>query len=137
MGLIHLDAGVLIGLLDDENAHHRSAREVVTQALGRGDRIEMAASTLAETLVAPARLGADAISVVHDACARLPIGVVPLDVGIATEAARVRARHRALRLPDALVIATAAAAGADSLVTTDRRWPDAGSLDLSAEIRLV
>ena len=85
MGLIHLDAGVVIGLLDAE---------------------AMAASAFAECLVAPSRRGERAVSVVEDLVKRLPIDIVELDAGTARIAAALRAQHRKLRLPDALVIAT-------------------------------
>ncbi|HVF14054.1 MAG TPA: PIN domain-containing protein [Acidimicrobiales bacterium] len=137
MALIHLDSGVLIGFLDGHDAHHPTARRSIAEALDRGDRLAMAASAWAECLVAPARLGDDAVVVVHDLRRRLPIDIVSVDVDIATAAARVRARHRSLRLPDALVIATAEVAGADDLVTTDRRWPTASALRLSATLRTL
>lgn len=137
MALIHLDAGVLIGFLDADDAHHATARTAIAEAVERADRLAMAASALAECLVGPARRGDDAVDVVHDLRQRLPIEVVQLDVDIATRAARLRARHRRLRLPDALIIATASAAGADHLVTTDRGWPTAKALHLAAEIRVL
>ncbi|MGE3684891.1 MAG: PIN domain-containing protein [Acidimicrobiia bacterium] len=68
---------------------------------------------------------------------RLTIAIVPLDVEIASTAARLRAAHRSLRLPDALVIATAVDASADQLVTTDRRWPTAKALELRATLRHI
>lgn len=137
MALIHLDAGVLIGFLDADDAHHRAAREEIAGAIDRADRLAMAASAFAECLVAPARRGDDAVALVHDLRQRLPIEIIPLDVEIATAAARLRARHRSLRLPDALVIATSVVAGADLLVTTDGRWPRARALQLSATIRTL
>ena len=137
MALIHLDAGVLIGFLDAEDVHHRAARSAIADAIDRADRLEMAASALAECLVGPARRGDDAVDLVHDLRQRLPIAIVPLDVDIATAAARVGARHRSLRLPDALVIATAEVGGADHLVTTDRRWPSARALELAATLRTL
>jgi predicted nucleic acid-binding protein len=135
VALIHLDAGVLIGFLDADDAHHRTAREVISEALGGADRLAMAASALAECLVGPARRGENAIRLIHDLVQRLPVEIIPLDVDIATAAARLRARHRSLRLPDALVIATAAEHGADRLITTDRQWPTANSLRLSAKLK--
>ena len=137
MALIHLDAGVLIGFLDAEDVHHRSARSAIAEAVDRADNLEMAASALAECLVGPARRGDEAVDLVRDLRKRLPIAIVPLDVDIATAAARLRARHRSLRLPDALVIATAAVGGADQLVTTDRRWPHAKALGLAATLRTL
>jgi len=48
------------------------------------------------------------------------IAVVPLTAPIAERAAGLRAQHDALRLPDALVLATAQAHGG-SLITYDQR----------------
>jgi predicted nucleic acid-binding protein len=134
VGLTHLDAGVLIGFLDGDDAHHGSARAFLDEAVRDGDRLAMAASAVAECLVGPARRGSEAVQVVLDLFDRLPIVVVPLRVEIAVTAAELRARHRPFRLPDALVIATAVAEGADRLVTTDRRWPSARRLGLPATV---
>lgn len=128
MGLTHVDAGVLIGFLDRDDVHHDTARRALSDARSRRDRLAMAASAVAECLVGPARRGDAALTVVRDLLARLPIDVVPLDEDIAVAAARLRARHHALKLPDALVIATAVTHDADRLITTDRGWPSARSL---------
>jgi len=57
----------------------------------------------------------------------LPVRVEPATREVAAEAAALRAVHgRALRLPDALVLATARVAGADVVITTDAGWPEAG-----------
>lgn len=137
MGLIHLDAGVLIGFLDADDVHHGAARQTLADALHAGDRLGMAASAFAESLVGPARRGDAAIATVRRLVDRLPIEIVALDVSIAMTAARFRARHRSLRLPDALVIATASEAAADLLVTTDRGWPSARVLGLPAAWRRI
>jgi predicted nucleic acid-binding protein len=137
VGLIHVDAGVVIGFLDADDAHHDAARTCLADAIEAGDQIAMAASALAECLVGPARRGEDAIGVVLELTDRLPITVVALDVGIATVAARLRAAHRSLRLPDALVIATAIDGAADLLITTDRKWPTAKALGLAATIKRI
>jgi predicted nucleic acid-binding protein len=137
VALIHFDAGVLIGLLDADDAYHPAARAAIEEALHRGDRLAMAASALAESLVAPSRVGEEAVALVHDLRQRLPIEIVPVDVDIATAAARLRARHRRLRLPDVFVIATASVAAADHLVTTDHRWPAADVLDLPGTVRVL
>lgn len=123
MALIHLDAGVVIGFLDGNDAHHRSAHQVFTELHREADGIEMAASALAECLVGPARHDSEAIVTVLHSLDRLGVRIVNLDSAIAAEAARLRAAHRQIRLPDALVIATARLRNADRLVTTDRGWP--------------
>jgi predicted nucleic acid-binding protein len=128
MGLIHLDAGVVIGLLDTTDAHHESATDALAGAIRSGDRMAMAASAFAECLVGPSRHGRSAVDTVNELFARLPIEVVDLSADIARFAASIRAKHTSVRLPDALVIATAAHAEADRLITTDRRWPTARKL---------
>lgn len=134
MGLIHLDAGVVIGLLDATDAHHESATRTLTELLRSGDRLAMAASAFAECLGGPSRRGQRAVDTVDDLFVRLPIDIVPLDADIARMAARLRAKHTSVRLPDAIVIASAAHAEADRLVTTDRRWPTARKLGLTTVI---
>lgn len=135
MGLIHLDAGVVIGFLDGDDAHHHAARARLGDALKDGDRLAMASSAFAECLVGPARRGDTAIRIVQELFERLPISVVALEPETAIVAARLRAAHRTLRLPDALVIATAVRDSADELVTTDRKWPTARALKLKTTIK--
>ena len=71
------------------------------------------------------------------------MGLTVLDAGVvigfldATDAAALRAKHGSLKLPDALVIATARMLGADLLVTTDRKWPTPQRLQLGAKIRTL
>lgn len=137
MGLTHLDAGVIIGFLDADDSHHGTARAALSDALDHGDQLFMAASALAECLVGPARRSQQAIELVRTVIDRLPVSVVDLDTEIATRAAILRARHRTLKLPDALVIATATTSGADQLVTTDRKWPTAKAMKLTVVIEQI
>ena len=137
MGLIHLDAGVVIGLLDATDVHHESAIRALAEAVRSGDRLAMSASAFAECLVGPSRRGQRAVETVDELFVRLPIEIVNLDAGIARMAAGIRAKHTSVRLPDALVIATAAHAPADRLITTDRRWPTALKLGLFTTITIL
>jgi predicted nucleic acid-binding protein len=135
VGLIHLDAGVVIGFLNADDVHHDAARATLESAVAAGDVLAMAASALSECLVGPARRGRRAVATVRTLIDRLPIIVVPLDVTMAVSAASLRAAHRALRLPDALVIATAEESAADQLVTTDRDWPSARALNVKVRLK--
>lgn len=137
MGLIHLDAGVVIGFLDADDAHHQSSAQALAAALRSGDRLAMAVSAFAECLVGPSRRGERAVATVSDLFAHLPIDIVDLDADTARRAAALRAKHAALRLPDALVIATAAQRSADHLITTDRRWPTARKLGLTTRVTVL
>ncbi len=132
MGLTVLDAGIVIAVLDADDVHHDGARRAVAETAAAGDELVLPASALAETLVHPARRGPDAVARVEDFLAAMPIHVYPLSRDVAREAALVRARHPRLKLPDALVIASATALDADRLVTTDRRWPRRSELGLRA-----
>jgi predicted nucleic acid-binding protein len=137
MGLTHLDAGVIIAFLDGGDSHHHAAATALSNALQSAERLSIAASALAECLVGPARRGPREVELVRAVIDRLPASVVHLDEEIATRAASVRARHRSLKLPDALVIATAESSGADTLITTDRKWPSAKAMKLTVSIEQI
>lgn len=137
MELTVLDAGVLIGFLDRNDLHHVGANRALRDALDRGDRLVLPASAYAETLVGPSRRGADAVATVRRLLERLPIDVAALEQDIAATAAALRARLPSLKLPGALVIATASHLDADTLITTDRRWPPRGRLGLRATITKI
>jgi predicted nucleic acid-binding protein len=127
VALTILDAGVVIGVLDASDPHHAAARAAVGAAIERGDALAVPASAYAECLVAPARRGKDAVRAVNAFLADLPADVEPITRQLAARAAELRARHGPrLRLPDALVLATALHLRADRVITTDRGWPPAG-----------
>ena len=131
MGLTVLDAGVVIAILDASDAHHAAAVQAVTRSRERGDTLVLPASAYAECLVPPYRRGPEAVAVVDSFVDALPARVEPASRAIAGTAAELRARHAGqLRLPDALVVATALVVGADRLLTTDAGWP---ALPLSVE----
>jgi len=134
MGLTVLDAGVIIGFLDANDGHHAAAHAALSDARSRNDRLAIPASAFAEILVGPSRKGAAAVAAVRDLVDRVPIEVEPLDADVAIAAAALRARHRSLKLPDALVIATASHLDADHLITTDRMWPSRSKLKLRITI---
>ena len=122
MGTVVLDASVVLALFDPEDALHSSASTAVRCRRDAGDEFILPASVLAEVLVGAAKRG-DRELASRRALAIAAFGPPrPLDEEVAVAAARRRARHRSLRLPDALVIATADVAGADAVLTGDKRW---------------
>ena len=137
MGLTHLDAGVIIAFLDGADAHHNAARSALSTSLDNAERLAIAASPLAGSLVGPAPHSTKAVELLRTVIDRLPVSVVHLDEEIATQAAMLRARHRSLKLPDALVIATAEHSSADRLITTDRKWPTAKAMKLTVSIEQI
>jgi predicted nucleic acid-binding protein len=134
MALSVVDAGVLIGFLDGNDAHHPAADAWLREAVDRSDRLTTPSSVLAEVLVGPSRRGVAAVSTVCELLDRVPIDVIGIGRDIAITAAALRAKHRSLRLPDALVVATGIELDADTVVTTDRRWPTRSKLGLRAGI---
>jgi predicted nucleic acid-binding protein len=135
MGLTVLDAGVLIGFLDKGDLHHDAAVREFESARHRGDEIVMPASALAESMVAPARRGEPALDSLREFIERLPVGVAQLDAEVAIIAAQIRALHGPrLKLPDALVVATAINLEAEVLVTSDRGWPSNATLGFYGSI---
>lgn len=127
MALTVLDAGVVIAVVEQSDLHHDAAHRAVGAALDAGQRLVLPAAAYAEVLVKPSRAGGDAVSIIDEFIDALPAAVEPITRPIAAEAARLRAMHgRALRLPDALVIATARSIGASQILTTDAGWPAVG-----------
>jgi predicted nucleic acid-binding protein len=118
VGALILDASVLIGLLDTADAHHARAVKDAEAADGEGLQLLAPASAHSEALVAFARKGRT-----REACeamAAMGIKVTPLTATIAERAAELRARHERLRLPDAMVLASARELGA-GLLSYDHR----------------
>jgi predicted nucleic acid-binding protein len=124
VGLTHLDSGVVIGFLNSQDPHHRSAVDVMSEAINLGDQVAMSSVAYAECLVGSLRSG-EAHREFLRFILRFPVEVVDIDEEIAFEAARLRSEHQSLRMPDAMVIAAAISGGASRLVTTDGGWPKA------------
>ncbi|WP_249011498.1 PIN domain-containing protein [Conexibacter sp. DBS9H8] len=100
-----LDADVLIGALDANDAHHIHVRELLTGWRENRDQCVVSVVNLTEVLIAPsadvARLAA-----AREAIAALGIAVHQPNEAIGVEAARLRRRYP-ISLPDAYCLATA------------------------------
>lgn len=118
--LIVLDASVVIAALATDDAHHDAAVAALGDA--SDDELVLAATTRAEILVGPSRVGGDALAAARDFVEGCEI--VPIDSAVADEAAALKARHRALSLPDAIALVVAGIISADVVWTFDRRWRD-------------
>jgi predicted nucleic acid-binding protein len=118
VALIVLDASVVIAHLDPDDALHVAATSGLVEHAG--DDLRLPASAYAESLIDPARRGR--LDEARDALGALQLRIVPIDGPLAERAATLRAHERALRLPDAFVIACGQLLGADAILTADRRW---------------
>ena len=128
MALIIIDASVVIALLDPADALHATARREFDQVAG--EELALPASALAETLVAPARAGK--LEEARQRIQALELLIADVDEDVALEAARWRGRHGRLRVPDALVLATAEVLNASLLLTGDANWKD-----ISSRVRVI
>ncbi|MBC8363952.1 MAG: PIN domain-containing protein [Actinobacteria bacterium] len=138
MGLTVLDASVVIGWLDEDDGHHGVATDALDQAWDRGERFALPVTALAECLVGPSRKGPSAVERVRSLIAAAPVTSIPISEDIAVESAALRAQFgNRLRLPDALVVATAIVLDADRLLTTDRRWPHGAALGFEGELEVL
>jgi predicted nucleic acid-binding protein len=116
--LIVLDASVAIAALAADDAHHRPAATALAAATD--DELVLAATTRAEILVGPTRIGGSAHAAARsfvEGCA-----TVPVTAAIADDAASLRAGHRTLSLPDAIALVVADLIEADAVWTFDQRW---------------
>lgn len=118
MAPVALDADVLIAFLDPGDAQHERAVEEIRAKMAAGERLLIGASVYAEVMVRPLERGSG--QKVDEFLAAAKVTVVDLDQALARRAAQLRAQHRALRLGDALSLATALSSGAE-LLSFDRR----------------
>ena len=120
MALVVLDASVVIAFLDLDDALHDAAVEALTAH--QHDELVIPLSVYAEILVAPYRRDAEAVAEVEAFLADLAIRVWAMTAGTARAAAQLRSKSRSLRLPDALVLATADELEGDRVLTGDESW---------------
>jgi len=116
--LIVLDASVAIAALVADDPHHYAASTALA-ALTDTDLV-IAATSRAEILVEPSQAGAVALTAARgfvDGCE-----TVPVTAPIADQAAALKARQRALSLPDAIALVVGRLIDADAVWTFDRRW---------------
>jgi predicted nucleic acid-binding protein len=100
-----LDADVLIGALDGNDAHHSRARELFTRWRRDQDAFAVSVVSLTEVLIAPSA-DIERLAAAREAIAALGVTVHQPNEAIGVEAARLRKRHP-ISLPDAYCLATA------------------------------
>jgi predicted nucleic acid-binding protein len=129
-----LDSGVVVGFLDRSDALHE-ATDAAIRDLVREQRLLASAVTYAEVLTG-ARLGHHDESQVAGFFGSLISAVLPVDVAAADRAADLRARFKSLRMPDALILATAdTEPEVEAIVTGDRQLAKVSGL--SCDIQLL
>ncbi|MFI5266032.1 MAG: type II toxin-antitoxin system VapC family toxin [Chloroflexota bacterium] len=124
MGLTVFDAGPVLALLEREDSFHLKSAERYEELRYAGEVLLLPAPAFAEVMVKPWLSGPVAVEEVERGLQVLRFAIYPADTDVARAAARLRAQHGSrMRLPDALVVATALVRHADRVITTDGRWP--------------
>ncbi len=111
-----LDSDAVIGFLDRGDALHASAEAAVRKFIPE-QRLVVSVVTYAEVLTG-ARLGHHDEDRVRGFFDELISGLLPVDLEVADKAAEFRSQRKALRMPDALILATAEINGEVDLIVT-------------------
>jgi predicted nucleic acid-binding protein len=128
-----LDSDVVVGFLDRQDALHE-ASDAAVRELVRGQRLLASVVTYAEVLTG-ARLGHHNEEEVAGFFADLLSAVLPVDVAVADKAADLRSRSKPLRMPDALILATAETdPDVDLIVTGDQQLPKVSGLGVKVRL---
>jgi predicted nucleic acid-binding protein len=130
VALVVLDASVVIAFLDPDDVLHDAAVEALTEH--QHAELLITLSVYAEILVAPYRRGAEAVAEVEAFLGDFAVRIEGMTPAIARAAAKLRSESKSLRLPDALVLATADELGADRVLTGDESWAP-----VSGRVRLI
>jgi predicted nucleic acid-binding protein len=129
-----LDSDAVVGFLDRGDALHAAADKAI-RGLVREQRLLVSVVTYAEVLTG-ARIGHHDEDQVRGFFAGLVSEVLPIDVAVADKAAELRSRLKSLRMPDALILATAEISpDVDLIVTGDERASRVPGL--ACEVRLL
>lgn len=129
-----LDSDAVVGFLDRSDALHDVADKAI-RALAGDQQLLVSTVTYAEVLTG-ARLGRHDLDQVRGFFFELTSGILSVDVEIAEKAAELRARSKSLRMPDALILATADIAPEVELVLTGDKQLERVS-GLSCRVRIL
>ena len=111
-----LDSDAVVGFLDGKDALHDAADAAIRDLVHK-QRLLVSVVTYAEVLTG-ARLGHHDEGQVRGFFAHLVSEVLPVDTTVADEAAELRSRLKSLRMPDALILATAETSQEVDLIVT-------------------
>lgn len=123
-----LDSDAVIGFLDRSDPHHYAA-DAAIRSIPPNVRLVVSVITFAEVLT-EAKLGHRGEAAISGFFAEIISEIVPVGPETADRAATLRANNETLRLPDALIAATADLhPDVDTLLTGDRNLARLNQLD--------
>ncbi len=131
--MILLDSTVIVGFLDADDALHAAAVAKLRQIVGRQPLL-VSVISYAEVMtgVALGHHPRDRVDGFFDAFVN---ELVPVDRSVAARAATLRGARRSLRMPDALILATADLhEEIDTAICADGDWPKVRGLHCAVEI---
>jgi predicted nucleic acid-binding protein len=120
VAVVLLDSVSIVAFLDGSNVFHTVADNAVSHA-ARSGRLLASVVSFAELLTG-VELGHHDEGVVRGFFAQLIDEVLPVDTDVAERAAALRGQRKSLRMPDALILATADL-HAQRVITADHQWP--------------
>jgi predicted nucleic acid-binding protein len=103
---VALDTNAVIGFLDRGDSFHKAVDRRIRELLGQGENLYASVITYAEVLTG-AKLGHHSEEVVRGFFGNLITLVMPVELSVADRAAELRAARKALKMPDALILAGA------------------------------
>jgi predicted nucleic acid-binding protein len=128
-----LDSDAVVGFLDRNDALHDAADAAIRDLIGK-ERLLVSVVTYAEVLTG-ARLGHHDEHQVKGFFSDLISDVLPVDVEVADIAADLRSRRKSLRMPDAMILATAEIQPeVDLIVTGDLRMTKLAGLNCKVKL---
>ena len=119
--VVLLDSVAIAGFLDRDDSFHVAADARIRELAGR-DRLIASVISYAELLTG-AGLGRHDVASVRGFFADLIDEICDVDRDVAERAAALRTAKPSLKMPDALILATADLHDSDLVVTADHRWP--------------
>jgi predicted nucleic acid-binding protein len=120
VGVVLLDSGAIVGFLDQSDPFHAAADRRVGE-LAATETLIASAVTYGELLVG-AELGHHDERLIRGFFDELLSDVAGIDRDVAEVAARLRGANPSLKMPDALILATAETYPADLVLCTDKSW---------------
>lgn len=133
MGLILLDSTIVVGFLDADDALHEIAVTRLREIVGSHP---LAASVISYAeLMTGVSLGHHSHERVDRFFDALVKDLLPVDRKVAARAATLRGKRISLRMPDALILATADLhEGIDTIICADDDWPKVKGLSCKVEL---
>ncbi|MBI3979289.1 MAG: PIN domain-containing protein [Chloroflexi bacterium] len=121
---ILLDSSSVIAYHTAGEAAHGLAKHLLDRVQEDADplRASISVITAAEVLIRPHRTGLAEFTYMHAFLTTFPnLTVLPMDLTVAAQAATLRS-VTGLKLPDAMIVASALLAGCEAVVSNDAPW---------------